>query len=431
MYARRLKCGHQRWGSVFQSSKDLSRPNCVDRAPSKSLSRAPVARSHHSTHNSLIRRHLLDSATSWGLVGSSSYSGLHGRLSTCLKSSQLRVYSSEGDGRNTSEDEHIPVKDGSSIDKGKTRREKVKEDVRSFDAHARLGEQDQKEWLKNEKLAIENKKKESPFLTRREKFKTEFLRRILPWEKISVSWETFPYFIHDHTKNLLVECAASHLKHNKFTASYGARLTSSSGRILLQSVPGTELYRERLVRALARDLKVPLLVLDSNVLAPYDFGDDCASESELDDDESGEECTSESEVEDENDVTNEEDWTSSGEASADGSDNDEIDVQATAEAALKKLIPYSLEEFEKRVSGESESSSESSKSEAVESSDNSTRPLKKGFGTKTPLKPGCDFFIQHVNFIKSLFDLEPLYFGPDLLNSDILLLLCWSPPSVS
>ena len=31
-----------------------------------------------------------------------------------------------------------------------------------------------------------------------------------------------------------------------------------------------------------------------------------------------------------------------------------------------------------RVSGESESSSESSKSEAVESSDNSTRPLKKG-----------------------------------------------------
>lgn len=78
-----------------------------------------------------------------------------------------------------------------------------------------------------------------------------------------------------------------------------------------------------------------------------DFGDDCASESELDDDESEEECTSESEVEDENDVTNEEDWTSSGEASADGSDNDEIDVQATAEAALKKLIPYSLEEFEK------------------------------------------------------------------------------------
>ncbi|KAM3753515.1 hypothetical protein ACB098_03G099700 [Castanea mollissima] len=154
---------------------------------------------------------------------------------------------------------------------------------------------------------------------------------------------------------------------------------SSSGRILLQSVPGTELYRERLVRALARDLQVPLLVLDSNVLAPYDFGDDCASESESEDDaESGEECTSESEVDDENDATNEEDWTSSGEASADGSDNDEIDMQAIAEAALKKVIPHSLEEFEKRVSGDSESSPESSKSEAVESSDDSKQPLKKG-----------------------------------------------------
>lgn len=115
------------------------------------------------------------------------------------------------------------------------------------------------------------------------------------------------------TKNLLMECAAAHLKHKKFTSTYGSRLTSSSGRILLQSAPGwsqvlqnliitffvyfiffqviiisrllciveknkltmsllstgTELYRERLVRALARDLQVPLLVLDSSVLAPY------------------------------------------------------------------------------------------------------------------------------------------------------------------
>lgn len=194
MYARRLKCGHRRWGSVFQPSKDFSRPNCVDRASSQSLSRAPIARSRFS-HNSTIRRHFLDSITSRGLLGGSSYSGLHGRLSTSLKSSQLRVYSSKGDGRNASEDEHIPVKDVSNIDKGKTRREKVGEDVNRFDAHARLGEQDQREWLSNEKLAIENKKKESPFLTRRERFKTEFLRRIVPWEKISVSWETFPYYI--------------------------------------------------------------------------------------------------------------------------------------------------------------------------------------------------------------------------------------------
>ena len=71
------------------------------------------------------------------------------------------------------------------------------------------------------------------------------------------------------------------------------------------------------------------------------------SESESDDDnlESVVGCTSESENEDENDASNEEDWTSSNETRTDCSDVDE--VQATAEAALKKLVPYNLEEFEK------------------------------------------------------------------------------------
>lgn len=79
-----------------------------------------------------------------------------------------------------------------------------------------------------------------------------------------------------------------------------------------------------------------------------DFGDDCSSESESEDNTgSAEECTSESEVEDENDTVNEEDWTSSAEAKSDCSDDDVVDVQATAEAALKKLIPYNLEDFEK------------------------------------------------------------------------------------
>ena len=85
------------------------------------------------------------------------------------------------------------------------------------------------------------RRKESPFLTRREKFKNEFLRRVVPREKIHVSRETFPYYIHENTKNILVECVVSHLKH-KLTAFHGARLTSLSGRILLQSVPSTKLY---------------------------------------------------------------------------------------------------------------------------------------------------------------------------------------------
>lgn len=194
MYARRIKCRHQRWGFVFRPPKDWNWANCREHAYTLSLSHTSLTRSH-SSHNSLIKRHLLDSVTSRGFAAGGIYSGLHGRLWMCLKSCQLRVYSSEGDGRNASEEKHIPIKDGNNIDKGKIWREKSSEVVRHSDAHAQLGEQDQQEWIANVKLAIEIKKKESPFLTRREKFKNEFLRRIVPWEKISVSWETFPYYL--------------------------------------------------------------------------------------------------------------------------------------------------------------------------------------------------------------------------------------------
>ncbi|KAA3462511.1 P-loop containing nucleoside triphosphate hydrolases superfamily protein isoform 1 [Gossypium australe] len=400
MYARRIRGRNQRWGLVFQQWKHLIKPHCQDHACYRSLIH-PYSVRTGSSDVGMIRRSVLDSSYSRGVAPAYINAGSYGRSAPCLSNHQLRLYSSKGEGRNASEDNYRPVNDGANFDKGKARREKFGNDVKPCDVHAQLGEQDQKEWLNNEKLSIESKKKESPFLTRREKFKNEFLRRVVPWQKIHVSWETFPYYIHENTKNILVECVASNLKHKELSASYGARLPSSSGRILLQSVPGTELYRERVVRALARELQVPLLVLDSSVLAPYDFGDDCSSESESDEDnlESVVDGTSESDIEDENDASNEEDWTSSHETRTDCSDEDE--VQATAEAALKKLVPYNLEEFEKvivlgktvsnvpmagkssesgggRVSGESESSSESSKTGADESANKSKQLLKKG-----------------------------------------------------
>nr|XP_011463449.1 PREDICTED: uncharacterized protein LOC101293086 isoform X2 [Fragaria vesca subsp. vesca] len=372
MYARRIKCRNQRW--MLQLSKSI-KPNYV--CSSQSLGRTTVPSNYHS-HASFIRSRPIDSFTLRSVASANSCTDLQVRSNTCLKGSQLRFFSSEGDGRNANEGKQLPVKDGAKFDKEKTSQEKAGKDVRRSDAHALLGEQDQKEWLNSRKLTIESKKKESPFLTRQEKFKNEFLWRVVPWEKITVSWETFPYHIDEPTKTLLMECAAAHLKHKKFTSTYGSRLTSSSGRILLQSAPGTELYRERLVRALARDLQVPLLVLDSSVLAPYDFGDDCENESESDDD-AVDEGTSESEIDDENDASNEEDWTSSNEAKSDGSDKDEADLHAKAEAALKKLIP--IDQFSKMVSGEIDVESESSKSEAAEPTDKSKeskQPLKKG-----------------------------------------------------
>ncbi|XP_077224065.1 uncharacterized protein LOC143857511 isoform X2 [Tasmannia lanceolata] len=375
MYARRLKCRSHKWDAVFQKFYYLIRSSEF----SHSRSGISISSCDRQSNSSVIRKFQSDLLFPSGIgIGHS-----------CLRSdvrygwqtyNSFRFYSSEGDGRNASEGKHVPVKDATDFDKGKERREKVSSDARDCDEHARLGKHDQQDWINNERLSFESKKRESPFLPKRERFRNEFLRRVVPWEKITVSWETFPYHINEHTKNLLVECAASHLKHKKFAASYGSRLTSSSGRILLQSVPGTELYRERLVRALAQDLQVPLLVFDSSILAPHDFGQECTSEIDTDDEhtESGEECTSESEIEDENDASNEEQWASSSEVKSDCSDEDEVDVQASVEA-LKKIVPYSLEDFEKGVSGEPESTSSSVKSDAsANSPKESKRPLKKG-----------------------------------------------------
>ncbi|XP_042494251.1 uncharacterized protein LOC122073690 isoform X2 [Macadamia integrifolia] len=390
MYSRRFKCRSQKWNYWFQPSNCLNRPNqgqfshyryCHQRAIHRSQSRPCLS--------SLIHKPPVNPLPLSGLSSRSNYIGCYGKFDTRLTCTALRFYSSKGDGSNASGDKHIPVKD-SNFEKGKTRREKVKRDVSHSDEHARLGVQDQKEWLNNEKISIESKRKESPFISRQEKFKNEFLRRVVPWEKITVSWDTFPYYIHEHTKNLLVECAASHLKHKKFAVSYGSRLDSSSGRILLQSIPGTELYRERLVRALARDLQVPLLVLDCSVLAPYDFGEDSGSENESDDDnaELGEECSSESE-EDEHDASNEEEWASNNEVKSDSSDDDEVDVQASAEEVLRKLVPYGFEGVGKGDIGESESSDGSEKSDAAESPEQSKRSLKKGDRVKYVGPPVC------------------------------------------
>nr|CAB3448106.1 unnamed protein product [Digitaria exilis] len=61
--------------------------------------------------------------------------------------------------------------------------------------HARLGEREQQEWLSGERFLTGCKRRESPFLTRRERFRSEFLRRVVPWEKGTLSWQNFPYYV--------------------------------------------------------------------------------------------------------------------------------------------------------------------------------------------------------------------------------------------
>ncbi|XP_056848627.1 uncharacterized protein LOC108818667 isoform X2 [Raphanus sativus] len=333
----------------------LKQDRCLAKPPTRDFTGSPSYRFANTLTNHFTRKCFpIASANSLSL---SQYSQLR------------RRFSSEGDGRNATGGEE-------NLSKEKTGKEKsvLGGGVNRFDSHAQLGKQDQIDWLNNEKLASESKK-ESPFLNKRERLKNEFSRRIQPWETIQLSFESFPYYLHEHSKDTLVECVSSHMKQRNVASTYGARLDSSSGRILLQSVPGTELYRERLVRALARDSQVPLLILDSSVLAPYDFADDYSEESESDDEtvESDDE-TAESEAEEDTDANNDE--ASSSEAKVDGSDDEERYLEISKEV-LKKL-GADIEDIEKRMSGQLLGSSEVPKPIAVDHSDKAKRPLKKG-----------------------------------------------------
>lgn len=188
MYVRRINYKNQRWYSMAQRGKYFCISNC--RNYSAEQCSRPASRT-----SSLIGRHVSNSSLLLGLASERTFARLQWRSDIRWRSCLLRLYSSEGDGRNASEDKCTLNKDVADSDKKKIHQESTTNGVRHCDAHARLGEHDQIEWLKNEKLAIENRKKESPFLTRRERFKNEFLRRVVPWEKITVSWDTFPYYL--------------------------------------------------------------------------------------------------------------------------------------------------------------------------------------------------------------------------------------------
>ncbi|CAN4081558.1 unnamed protein product [Withania somnifera] len=226
MYVRGVRSNNQRWNLLFQRFNHYvsSGYRTCSLTQSSSVTQIPL---DCNALGSVIGSALLDTSKSIQTASQRGNIRLLRSSPASWRWTHLRYFSSKGDGGDASEDKHVHTRDGKSG-----------QDVRHSDAHTQLGEQEQKEWLRNEKLSLESKKKESPFLSRRERFKNEFLRRVVPWERIALSWDTFPYYIHEHTKNVLMECVASHLKHKKVTVAYGGRLSSSSGRILLQSIPG-------------------------------------------------------------------------------------------------------------------------------------------------------------------------------------------------
>ncbi|KAF3436432.1 hypothetical protein FNV43_RR23524 [Rhamnella rubrinervis] len=100
---------------------------------------------------------------------------------------------------------------------------------------------------------------------RRQAFKDKLLQGILNPDDIEVSFESFPYFLSDTTKNILMASIYIHLKCNKFV-KYASDLATVSPRILLSGPPGSEIYQETLAKALAKYFGARLLIVDSLLL---------------------------------------------------------------------------------------------------------------------------------------------------------------------
>ncbi|XP_027334355.1 uncharacterized protein LOC113849024 isoform X3 [Abrus precatorius] len=96
-------------------------------------------------------------------------------------------------------------------------------------------------------------------------FKEDVHAAILDGKEIDVSFESFPYYLSENTKNVLVAACFMHLKHKeheKFTAD----LTTINPRILLSGPAGSEIYQEMLAKALAKYFGAKLLIFDSHLL---------------------------------------------------------------------------------------------------------------------------------------------------------------------
>ncbi|CAN4101181.1 unnamed protein product [Withania somnifera] len=101
--------------------------------------------------------------------------------------------------------------------------------------------------------------------TRRQAFKDALQEGILDSQNIEVSFENFPYYLSETTKNVLISSTYVHLKCQTFT-KYASDLPTLCPRILLSGPAGSEIYQETLAKALANYFGVRLLIVDSLLL---------------------------------------------------------------------------------------------------------------------------------------------------------------------
>ncbi|KAF5730943.1 hypothetical protein HS088_TW19G00545 [Tripterygium wilfordii] len=94
-------------------------------------------------------------------------------------------------------------------------------------------------------------------------FREDVLAGIVDGGNIQVSFDEFPYYLSENTKNVLIAATFVHLKHKEH-AKHASELTSVNPRILLSGPAGSEIYQEMLAKALAKYFGAKLLIFDSH-----------------------------------------------------------------------------------------------------------------------------------------------------------------------
>ncbi|RLN01131.1 uncharacterized protein C2845_PM06G30630 [Panicum miliaceum] len=107
-------------------------------------------------------------------------------------------------------------------------------------------------------------------------FKDGLKHGILNPKDIDVTLDHFPYYLSDSTKEILLSSAFPHLE-KKFGKSL-PKIRSLNQRILLSGPSGSEIYQEKLIKALAKHFDARLLILDSLTL-----GDTSSNNAKMDD----------------------------------------------------------------------------------------------------------------------------------------------------
>ncbi|VFQ61685.1 unnamed protein product [Cuscuta campestris] len=94
-------------------------------------------------------------------------------------------------------------------------------------------------------------------------FKEDIQAKILDGREMDVSFDNFPYYLSDNTKNVLIAASYIHMKHQEL-AKFTSELPTVNPRIWLTGPAGSEIYQEMLARALAQYYGAKLLIFDTH-----------------------------------------------------------------------------------------------------------------------------------------------------------------------